>query len=73
MSKKEKDLGHIVLDGNTGLWNMASQGDIQGTYIGTFRFRCFLSPLQRIEAISFSLDSWGGDPFMVWLDGLTVE
>ena len=29
--------------------------------------------LERIEAISLSLDSWGGDPFTVWLDGLTVE
>jgi hypothetical protein len=29
--------------------------------------------LERIEAISIGLDSWGGDPFTIWLDGLTVE
>jgi parallel beta-helix repeat protein len=29
--------------------------------------------LERIDAISVALDSWGGDPFTVWLDGLTVE
>ena len=29
--------------------------------------------LDRIEALSVSLDSWGGDPFTVWLDGLSVE
>ncbi len=29
--------------------------------------------LERIDALSLSLDSWGGDPFTVWLDGLTVE
>jgi hypothetical protein len=29
--------------------------------------------LDRIEAISVSLDSWGNDPFTVWLDGLSVE
>jgi parallel beta-helix repeat protein len=29
--------------------------------------------LERVDAISLSLDSWGGDPFTVWLDGLTVE
>jgi parallel beta-helix repeat protein len=29
--------------------------------------------LDRIDAISLSLDSWGADPFTVWLDGLTVE
>jgi parallel beta-helix repeat protein len=29
--------------------------------------------LERIDAISLALDSWGGDPFVVWLDGLAVE
>jgi len=29
--------------------------------------------LEEINAISISLDSWGGDPFNVWLDGLSVE
>ncbi len=29
--------------------------------------------LDRIDALSLSLDSWGGDPFTVWLDGLAVE
>lgn len=29
--------------------------------------------LEHIDALSLSLDSWGGDPFTVWLDGLTVE
>jgi hypothetical protein len=29
--------------------------------------------LEQIQALSLSLDSWGGDPFTVWLDGLTVE
>jgi len=29
--------------------------------------------LERIEALSLSLDSWGGEPFTVWLDGLTAQ
>jgi parallel beta-helix repeat protein len=29
--------------------------------------------LERIEALSLSFDSWGGDPFILWVDGLTVE
>ncbi|MBU6401292.1 MAG: right-handed parallel beta-helix repeat-containing protein, partial [Verrucomicrobia bacterium] len=29
--------------------------------------------LDRIDAISLSVDSWGEEPFTVWLDGLTVE
>ena len=27
----------------------------------------------RIEAFSLSLDSWGGEPFTIWLDGLAIE
>jgi parallel beta-helix repeat protein len=29
--------------------------------------------LERIDALSLSLDSWGGEPFTVWIDGLAVE
>ena len=29
--------------------------------------------LERIEALSISFDSWGGDPFTIWLDGLAVD
>ncbi|MBI4605106.1 MAG: right-handed parallel beta-helix repeat-containing protein [Planctomycetes bacterium] len=29
--------------------------------------------LERVDAVSISLDSWGGDPFTVWIDGLTFE
>jgi hypothetical protein len=29
--------------------------------------------LGRVEALSLSLDSWGWEPFTIWLDGLTVE
>lgn len=29
--------------------------------------------LACIDAVSLAVDSWGGDPFTVWLDGLAVE
>jgi hypothetical protein len=29
--------------------------------------------LQRIEAVGLSLDSWGWEPFTVWVDGLAFE
>jgi len=29
--------------------------------------------LGRIDAVSVSLDSWGGDPFIAWIDGLSFE
>jgi hypothetical protein len=41
-----------------GQWQRTSKGDLD---------------LSRIRAISLSVDSWGGDPFTVWLDGLVVE
>lgn len=40
----------IKIDGNTATWDINTVGSIMGTYIGTFRFRCFLSPLQQISA-----------------------
>ncbi len=29
--------------------------------------------LERINAVSISFDSWGGDPFTIWIDGLCFE
>ncbi len=29
--------------------------------------------LQHITGIGLALDSWGGDPFTIWIDGLAVE
>ena len=29
--------------------------------------------LSKIDAVSVSFDSWGGDPFTIWLDGLAFE
>jgi hypothetical protein len=29
--------------------------------------------LSQINALGLSLDSWGGQPFTIWIDGLTVE
>lgn len=40
----------IKIENNTAIWEMRSEGTINGTYAGTFRFRCFLTPLQQIAA-----------------------
>ena len=45
---------------------LAGDGAWQRTLTG-------VAALDRIDAFSVSLDSWGGDPFSVWLDGLAVE
>lgn len=40
----------IKIEGNVAVWDMKEDGVISGTYMGTFRFRCYLTPLQQIQA-----------------------
>jgi hypothetical protein len=40
----------IIIEGNTATWDMRLDGEIHGTYVGAFRFKCYLSPLQQIAA-----------------------
>lgn len=48
--KKEKDREDIIIEGNTATWDIRLDGDINGTYMGTFRFKCFLTPTQKLAA-----------------------
>lgn len=40
----------LILKGDRAVWTMKMEGNVLGTYIGTFVFRCFLTPLQRVAA-----------------------
>ena len=41
----------ITLEGDTATWLMPQMnGELQGTYTGSFRFRTFLDPLRRLQA-----------------------
>ena len=40
----------IKLEGSTATWDIRLEGNINGTYLGTFRFRCYLTPMQQIAA-----------------------
>ena len=41
----------IVIDGSIATWTMAAvDGDLGGTYKGTFQFRTFLNPIQQLQA-----------------------
>ena len=41
----------ILIDGSTATWDMGHiNGRISGTYTGTFKFRCFLTPTQSLAA-----------------------
>lgn len=41
----------VRLDQNgVASWDINYHGDVSGTYLGTFRFRCSLTPLQYVDA-----------------------
>jgi hypothetical protein len=40
----------IRIEGDIATWEMRKEGDIAGTYVGVFKFRCYLTPLQNIMA-----------------------
>lgn len=45
------DKTDITIDGQIATWIMpTTQGDVGGTYTGTFQFRCILDPLRSLQA-----------------------
>lgn len=48
--KNSLERSDLIIDGATASWDMRLDGDIQGTYIGVFKFKCYLTPLQQIAA-----------------------
>lgn len=62
---EEKERSDILIEGNVGSWDMSLQGDVQGTYIGTFRFKGFLTPTQQIAANRDYRELLGANPTMV--------
>ena len=64
MADKE-DRPDIVIEGNTATWDIMAEGDIQGTYTGTFRFKCFLTPTQALAASREYRSLLGDNPLQV--------
>lgn len=62
---EEKERSDILIEGNVGTWEMSLQGDVQGTYIGMFRFKGFLTPTQQIAANRDYRELLGANPTMV--------
>lgn len=54
MKKKELDAylkrTDVIIEGNTATWQIQSTGSVQGTYTGTFRFKCYLTPTEKLAA-----------------------
>lgn len=54
----------IKIDGNIATWTMRMEGSIHGTYTGIFKFKCVLSPSQRISANARYREMLGANPTM---------
>lgn len=39
-----------MIDGNIATWSIVALGDVNGTYHGIFKFKCFLTPTERLAA-----------------------
>jgi hypothetical protein len=59
----EKDFSDISIDGDVATWQLRAEGDIHGTYAGTFKFRCYLTPMQEIAAGRKRRELLGSNPF----------
>lgn len=58
----EFDDSKIFIEGTEATWRINEEGPINGKYIGTFKFRCFLTPTQRISANREYREMLGGNP-----------
>lgn len=53
---------NITLNGSQASWELSTDGDINGTYRGTFIFKCFLNPTEKIKAGREYRDILGSNP-----------
>lgn len=64
MAKEELERSDIIIEGDTALWEIRLDGDIKGTYLGSFRFKCFLTPTQRLAASREYRELLGENPLL---------
>lgn len=58
---KRKD---IAIEGNTAIWQISAIGEVLGLYAGTFKFKCYLSPLEKLSAGRLYRELLGGNATM---------
>lgn len=61
--KEALERSDIIIEGNTATWDLRLDGLINGTYMGAFRFKCYLSPLEQIAASREYREILGPNPF----------
>jgi hypothetical protein len=47
---KQVTFDDITIEQEYAIWELQDTAPIGGTYMGTFKFRCYLTPIQMIEA-----------------------
>jgi hypothetical protein len=47
---KAEERSDITIENNIATWDINYTGDVHGLYIGTFKFKCYLDPLEQIKA-----------------------
>lgn len=48
--KTELERPDIVIENDTATWQMKAEGAILGTYTGTFKFKCYMTPVDNLAA-----------------------
>lgn len=52
----------LLIENGQSSWNISLDGNIEGTYRGTFKFRCVLTPTQQIAAGKEYRELLGANP-----------
>ena len=55
----------LVVENNTAKWDISHSGDINGLYTGTFVFKCFLTPSEKLAAGRQYRELLGTNPVVV--------
>lgn len=45
-----KDRSDIVIENSMATWTLKADGPVNGTYMGTFKFKCYLLPSETVAA-----------------------
>jgi hypothetical protein len=64
MSDQTNSNSDIIISGSIATWELKEEGKYNGTYVGTFKFKCFLSPTAKIYANREYRELLGVNPVM---------
>lgn len=62
MKEELQTRSDVIIEGHQARFQLAAQGEINGTYSGEFVFRCYMSPSQQIAANRDMREMLGTNP-----------